>query len=354
MATYEQPLSPYRVLEMNYGFSHTALLVAAVRLRLFSHLDATPRTAQALAALVGTEVDPTARLLRGLEGLGLVTHADLVYQLTPLAGHFLVEGKPTYLGGDTLAMLDYLPAWLGLDQTARTSVPYRDLGDAATAEAFFAPRVRDLFPLVHPVAQRTFAALDREDIRAAERHLLDVGAGSAPWSIAFAELYAGARITAIDLPAVAEAGRGLVAERGLNERFIWMAGNIEEVPLTSQEYDIIVVGHLLRFFSDARSQALLQKLSLALHPGGMLLIADVFLADNGQGPPAAITLDLSMLVNSAGGRIRTCQEVAHWMKGCGLSAVERLQGAGPFPILVAFMEGRPEDRASVRFAERVR
>src|SRR6266568_6682433 len=72
------------------------------------------------------------------------------YRLTSLSDHFLVEGKPGYLGGDTLAMLDYLPAWFELDRTVRTSQPYRDLGDASTAEAFFAPRVRDLFPLVHP------------------------------------------------------------------------------------------------------------------------------------------------------------------------------------------------------------
>jgi len=131
--------------------------------------------------------------------------------LTALSDRFLVEGKPEYLGGDTLAMLDYLPAWFELDRTVCTGQPYRDLGDASTAEAFFAPRVRDLFPLVHPVAKRTAAIVPLGVRERSPFHVLDVGAGSAPWSAAFTLQYPSALVTALDLPGVVERGR----EQGL-------------------------------------------------------------------------------------------------------------------------------------------
>src|SRR5438876_862569 len=172
-------LDPRRILDMNYAFASTAILVAAVRLHLFTHLAHQALTPAALAALAHTAPEPTERLLKGLEGLGLVEREGDAYRLTSLSDHFLVEGKPGYLGGDTLAMLDYLPAWFELDHTVCTSQPYRDLSDASTAEAFFAPRVRDLFPLVHPVAKRTAAIVPLEVREQSPFHVLDVGAGSA-------------------------------------------------------------------------------------------------------------------------------------------------------------------------------
>src|SRR5947209_4098868 len=155
-------LDPRRILDMNYAFASTAILVAAVRLRLFTHMACKVLTPTALATLAHTAPGPTERLLKGLEVQGLVEREGEAYRLTSLSDHFLVEGKPGFLGGDTLAMLDYLPAWFELDRTLCTCQPYRDLGDATTSEAFFAPRVRDLFPLVHPVAKRTIALISLE------------------------------------------------------------------------------------------------------------------------------------------------------------------------------------------------
>src|SRR5437588_4189177 len=200
-------LDPRRILDMNYAFAGTAMLVAAVRLRLFTHMAHKALTPAALAALAHTAPDSTERLLKGLEGKGLVEREGDAYRLTSLSDHFLVEGKPGYLGGDTLAMLDYLPAWFELDRTLSTGQPYRDLGDAATAEAFFAPRVRDLFPLVHPVAKRAAALVPLGVREQSSFRLLDVGAGSAPWSAAFALHYPFALVTALDLPSVVEQGR---------------------------------------------------------------------------------------------------------------------------------------------------
>ena len=130
-------INPGPILDMNYAFARTAMLVAAVRLHIFTLLSERELTSAALAAVAKTEPGPTERLLNGLRNLGLVEREGDVYRLTPIANHFLVEGRPSYLGGDTLAMLDYLPAWFQLDHTVRTDQPYRDLSQATGAEVFF-------------------------------------------------------------------------------------------------------------------------------------------------------------------------------------------------------------------------
>lgn len=328
-------LNPRRILDMNYAFAHTATLVAAVRLRLFTHMAHEVLTPTALAALAHTAPGPTERLLKGLEALELVEREGDGYRLTALSDHFLVEGKPGYLGGDTLAMLDYLPAWFELDQTVCTSQPYRDLGDASTAEAFFAPRVRDLFPLVHPIAKRATAIVPLEVRERSPLHVLDVGAGSAPWSVAFAQQYPLALVTALDLSRVVEQGQQQVAEMGLGDRYIWIEADMETREYSSLTYDLVILAHVCRFIGEERSRTLLRKLTKSLRFGGTLLLADVFLSNDRSGPPAAITLDLSMLVNTSQGHIWTCDEVSAWLKDSGLSEIRRLDVAGPFPIITA-------------------
>lgn len=336
----EQKLLPQAILDMNYAFARTAMLVAAVRLHLFSCLAGYALTPAELAARTGMTPGATERLLRGLQTLGLVAQEACVYHLTPLADHFLVEGKPSYLGGDTLAMLDYVPAWFELDQTLCTSVPYRDLGDVATAEAFFAPRVMDLFPLVFPVARRAASQLDGEWPREMPLHMLDLGAGSAPWSAAFALQYPAAHVTALDLPAVVARGRQKIAELELEDRYTWIEADMERFALPPLAYDLIFCGHICRFISDERTRALFQRLAQSLRPGGMVLVADIFLADDLCGPPSAMMLDLSMLVNTARGRIRTVREISDWLKECELQGVRCLDGVGPFPLVTARQEGR--------------
>lgn len=329
-------LLPTTILDLNYAFAKTAMLVSAVQLHLFTHLADGASTSAALARRTQCHPDNLERLLRGLQTQGLVEHVGDAYQLTPISERFLVAGKPSYLGGDTLAMLDYIPAWLQLTDTLRTETPYRDLGNPLTAEQFFAPRVRDLFPLIYPLATRAVERLSSEIQTLGTLSVLDAAAGSAPWSAAFAKRYPSAQITALDLPQVVEQGQQQVTELGLSAQYTWIAEDMESVTLTPQSYNVVIVGHILRFIGEHRSRALLKKLAQSLQPGGLLLLADAFYSDDRTGPPPAITLDLSMLVNTAHGGIWSCQEVATWLSdGALYHQVERLDVAGPFPVLIA-------------------
>lgn len=323
------------LLDMNYAFARTAMLLATVRLHFFTLLADGALTPAELAAAADTLPEPTERILKGLEGLGLVEQQDDAYRLTPIADLFLVEGKPSYIGGDTLGMQDYIPAWFELDRTLRTSAPYRDLGDAATAEAFFVPRVIDLFPIIFPIASRLAADLPLAKSKDASLQVLDVGAGSAPWSAAFAQSYPAAQVTALDLPLVVEQGQQHIAKFGLSDQYTWVKADMETYSFPAHTYDLILCGHVCRFISDERTQTLLARLAESLQAGGTIIIADIFFSEDRKGPPPAITLDLSMLVNSAQGRIRTVSEIAGWLEECGLIDIQRVHLTGPFPVVVA-------------------
>ncbi len=327
-------LNPKPILDMNYAFAQTALLMAAIRLHIFTHLAASEMSAEALAQAAQTVPEASERLLRGLQVLGLVEESERVYRLTPLAARFLVEGKESYLGGDTLAMLDYLPAWLQLDSTVRTTRPYRDLGQANVAEAFFAPRVRDLFPLVYPLAARLTGALDLGG-RAKALKILDIGAGSAAWSAAFAQHYPAARVTALDLPAVVAQGRQQIDALQLSDRYTWIEADLCDFRYPSQAYDLIILAHVCRFVGDEQVREVLEQIEQSLCAGGVLVLADVLLNADGSSPAAAVMLDLSMLVNTAQGRVRSLDEYVCWLEQCGLQQIRPFSVNGPFPLIIA-------------------
>jgi 2-polyprenyl-3-methyl-5-hydroxy-6-metoxy-1,4-benzoquinol methylase len=332
----KQKLLPQPILDMNYAYARTALIAASVRLHIFTLLAGKSFSPSELAQAADIQPGPAERLLKGLTTLELVELiGEGAYRLTPLADQFLVEGKPTYLGGDTLGVLDFMPAWFQLDQTLRTAVPYRDLGNPATAEDFFAERVRDMFNVVFPTASRLAATLSLAEPDDGTLRILDVAAGAAPWSAAFANHYPFAQVTALDLPAVVEQGKQQIVDLSLSDQFSWLAENIDEYEYPTRHYDLILCGHIFRFFSDERVRSLLGKLTKSLRAGGTIAVADIFLADDGKGPNAALTIDLSMLVNTAQGRIRRPGEIAAWLSELGLEQVESLQVASPFPVVVA-------------------
>jgi ubiquinone/menaquinone biosynthesis C-methylase UbiE len=152
--------------------------------------------------------------------------------------------------------------------------------------------------------------------------------------------YPSAHVTAVDLPAVVEQGRQRIDTLGLGGRYTWLAADMETIEIAPDQYDLAIVAHVCRFISDQRTQSLLSRLAGSLRPGGTLIIADIFYNNDRTGPPSAITLDLSMLVNTAQGRIRTCAEVSDWLNDYGLRKIHYLHAAGPFPVIIARKEER--------------
>lgn len=327
-------MNPKPILDMNYAFAQTALLVAAIQLRIFTYLAEGALSVDSLAEAAHTSPEGTERFLKGLQVLGLVEQVDTRYQLTPLSAQFLVEGKSSYLGGDTLGMLDYLPAWFHLGSTLRTTHPYRDLGRVDIAEKFFAPRVRDLFPLVYPLARRLADTLDLGEYSRPLK-ILDVGAGSAGWSAAFAQSYPASSVVAIDLPSVVAQGSQQIRDMELEQQYTWIEADLTDFHYPPGEYDLIIAAHVCRFIGDEQTQKLLEQFHQSLSAGGTLILADVFLDTGSISPASAVILDISMMVNTSHGRVRSLGECQSWLEQCGFGQAYPFNVNGPFPLLIA-------------------
>ncbi|MEZ4465095.1 MAG: methyltransferase dimerization domain-containing protein [bacterium] len=128
-------MNPAPLIEMACAYWHSATLIAAVRLDLFSRLAEGPANPAELAERLKTDPVATDALLTGLASLGLVTKTDDRFANAPLADTFLVAGRPAFLGPALQYNGDVYPLWADLHTVVRvgdaTRAPDQYLGDDA-------------------------------------------------------------------------------------------------------------------------------------------------------------------------------------------------------------------------------
>ena len=120
--------NPEPILDMNYAFVQTAMLMAAVRLYIFTYPVNDPLSPATLAILIKVELDSITRLLECLRVLGLAERKGNVYRLTPAADRFLVQNPETFLGMDKRGSKNTIPENFLAECTSRGETQPRSGG----------------------------------------------------------------------------------------------------------------------------------------------------------------------------------------------------------------------------------
>lgn len=345
----EVPELPGLILELSWSFRTSCILDAAIRLDFFTHIDRGCASAQEIAAAAQASLRGTRALLDALASLSLLTKQEGRYALTPLSQTYLVQGKPFYLGKLVEVEQGLLSHWANLEEVVRTGGPTGGgMNEEERTKAFFPELVRALFPMSY-LRGRAVAEVLGVGSRLKGLRILDVAAGSAPWSIALAERDPEARVTALDFSPVLEVAQEMAESHGVASRFSYLAGNMMELDFGEGGYDLLILGNICHAIGASQSQALIAKAFRALVRGGRILIAELVPNDERTGPPFALLFGVNMLVLTTEGDAFTFPEYRTWLEGAGFREVEWVPspakwtssetrqtslGAGPHPFQV--------------------
>jgi len=197
-------------------------MVAGMQLELFTPLGNGPLTAAQLAETLGVKEAKLAPLLYALVSAGLLQLDGNRFANTAEADHYLVKGKPSYLGEQHL---HYAARYQETMQTAasiRAGVPQlkRDFAAMSTEE------LDSVLRGLHPAARAAGRDLAKRHDFQRHRHLLDVGGGTGGASLAIGSLCPNLRVTIFDLPAVIPITRRFIEEEGMAGRATGIAGNV--------------------------------------------------------------------------------------------------------------------------------
>ena len=328
-------VSPEKILDMNWDYAKTSALAAGVELDVFTHIASGKKTVNQISKAAKSSRRGMEMLLNALAGLGLLAKDKSgLFSLMPESSEFLIRGKPRYLGDMSLHAQELNRIWLHLAECVRSGRPYTALDKKGAGEDFFSILVRGLFQMNYPCAKYAALYLKRKHQNISD--ILDVAAGSGVWSIAIAEEFKTAVVTALDFPEVTKVTREYVNRLNLGDRYKYIKGDLRSINFGRERYGLIILGHICHSEGKIYTQQLIKKSFRSLKKGGVLLIAEFLLDNDKAGPLMSLLFALNMLVNTNEGDVFRTVELKRWLHGAGFRQVKTLDKAPSVsPLILA-------------------
>jgi hypothetical protein len=320
------PTSLFEIYRGNYG---TELLTAAVaHFRVFAHFADGPVQSDELRRLLGLAERPFTVLLTALRAFGLVIDdGPGAVDLAEQAREHLLPGSPfdvsDYVGlaaesPGVLAMVERLrtnrPAGAGPEQSGAAFIYREGLESAMEQEQ----QARHLTLALAGRARNVAPVLAERVPLSGARLLLDVGGGTGIYSIAFLQKYPGLRAIVWDRPEVLKVAREMAAAYGVGDRLECRPGDMFADPAPAAP-DVILLSNVLHDWDVPECRALVGRCASFLPASGRLLIHDVFLNDDLDGP-LPIALYSAALFTLTEGRAYSAAEYRAWLTEASLMA----------------------------------
>ena len=262
------------------------LLLAGIKLGVFNHLSE-PRTADTVAAAIGSHPANTRLFLDGLAACDLVTKKDGTYRNTAIAQEFLVEGSQTFMGpmltiiAQTFFAIDDLPKLVSDGPPPPT--PGADMPDG---------EIWTQYATAMANAERAGIALQAPEIISGLPEfptltkMLDLGGGPGLIGIAIVAAHPNMSGTIFDKPAMVRVAETAIKEYGLEDRMGVMGGDFIHDPI-GEGYDLIWASSSLSLAKDGMD-SLIAKIYDSLSPGGVFVVLHEGLTHERTKPDAMV------------------------------------------------------------------
>lgn len=326
---WEEKPEPALIWQVIGGHALYWALVAAVRVGLFDALHEGPLALATLAEQLDIDPNRLGMVCDAMVAMSILDGDRAGLRLTKTSATLLVTSSDRYMGDVVVESPGIHENWPSLANTLRTGVPPYDVD--ADDGAFYVRFAQASF-LTQLRAARFCAA--RIGLVGSVR-LLDLGAGGGPWTIAFLEMGDSSTAVAVDLPSVIPIAQRKCAQYGVERRCEFVAGDYHDLPLEANAYDVVVLGNVLRNEGVAAATDLLGRVYAALRPGGRLLIADYFLANDHRGPLSALSLGVTMIANTKSGSVYRHLDMANWLHATGYQHLRVVETVKRSHVVVA-------------------
>ena len=310
------------------GYMESRALLTALELDIFTAVG-NGATAAEVAQKISTHPRATEMLLNALVSMGILLKQQGVFHDTPVTARYFAEGSKDNGRPGLIHTANIWHRWSNLTDCVRagTAVGHQEMAerDNDWTKPFIAAMHRN-------AAERTPLVVQAVGTGPAER-LLDVGGGSAAYSIAFAKANEKLHATVLDLPPVLALAQGHINAAGLAGRVGTRAGDLRRDPL-GKGFTLVLVSAICHMLSPEENQDLLRRCFEALARQGRVVIQDFILEPDKTAPRHAALFALNMLVGTEAGSTYSHEEYSAWMRGAGFEEVRHLRLPGPSGLMM--------------------
>jgi len=318
--------NPTSIFEYFRGSYGTELLTAAVaHFDLFGRLAQQPRTLAELQVDLSLAERPAIVLTTALRAMQLLTrNMASQFELTAMAAEHLVRGQEFDVGS-YLSLAATSPGVMEMVERLRTNRPAGLSSDEAGAAFIYRDGMKSAMEQARLAAHFTLALAGRAKnvapVLASQiplihaTTLLDVGGGTGIYSVAFLRANPALRAIVFDRPEVLKTAECFVADYGIAGRVQLQSGDMFANTLPNA--DVILLSNILHDWDVTECQTLINRCAASLNPGGRLIIHDVLLNDELDGP-LPIALYSAALFTLTEGRAYSASEYNGWLSNAGL------------------------------------
>jgi SAM-dependent methyltransferase len=290
----------FRLMTMNGGVQ---VYRAALGSGILQAIVAAPATAADAGARCGLRTEPVRLVLDTLAAAGLLRKSGELFEAAPAAKFILGPYRDL---GDLF--------WNHLPKLLATGEPLVALDRAEQGEAFYQAQAASLEWMLATAAETAAPVLASRSPRA----VLDVGAGSAVWSLALAKRDRGVTVTALDRPGVLQVAQAAATRAGVADRFTALPGEFLTVALPEAAFDLAIVANVAHLLPFEGNVALLRRLHRTLRPGGAAAVIDVVPGSPAGDLPRALYA-LGLALRTKAGRTYTREELDSALAEAGFS-----------------------------------
>ncbi len=304
-------------IDIQKAFIVSRLVVAAEKLQLFRLLHGKRMKAEAIGRALKIHPYYLESFLNAFVGLRLLDKKKGEYGNTRFAEKYFIAERSIYWTREySNECLDDYDALTVLERALATGKQPRSLRRARRTlyvEAMHRnPKQAEnftqmLFYLHQPDAKALAKYLDLSRRQA----LLDVGGGSGVMSIALAKKNPRLRATILDIKPVCKVAARIIRRAGLGKRVNTLPGNIHD--RLPRGYDVIMMCDI-----GPVSGRLLRSVYRSLPPGGMLVLADRYLSEDGTQPLDRLA---EYFAGSSFG-VATWKDIVDAVEACGFKQVK--------------------------------
>lgn len=326
---------PPLLLDLGVPLFQAGVMMAALELRVFEHLDE-PQDLEELAEATGCAERGLRNLLDALVPLGYVEERDGTYRLTPVAARTLPLGELS-----TMAPFFRAQGEMLLDAA-------RGVRDAPEDGIFGWERVRSGdVGRAYQAAMRWLASQTVDEVvkkvklSPPPRRMLDVGGSHGLYTVAFCRKYPEMEGTVLDWEIGLESARKtLEREPDVADRIDLVERDFERQELPSG-YDLAFLGNIVHGVSPEGNRELFGKLAAATTDRGAVALVDQLAGVSGSrfSRSMAALLGFNLFLFS-GGRSYEYARLQEWLAHAGFPDCRRKALRQPgFSLVLARKEG---------------
>lgn len=271
---------------------------------IFDALREKPLSLSEIAARCEIQEKSTRLVLDCLCSLDVVILESGCYKLAPVM---------QFLAGAYSNLSDEY--WQHLPEFLKTGTPIAKMDTVEQSEEQYVKQVLALSWMLKPAAMTAAQMLDSGNQRK-NLNILDVGAGSAVWSLTIAQGDDESQVTALDWPKVLGIAENQAKQSGMQQRFHKLPGNYHDTELPDETYDLAILGNVTHIETPDGNTSLMKKIYKSLKINGEIVIFDILSAQD-KGKLSASLYALGLALRTEQGQVYSPDELKSFLTSAG-------------------------------------